>query len=91
MLLDPGFEKLAAGLAGFSTELARGERVLIDAFDVPEDLVVLSGARTVALVSRFDTRARLDGNTTGTVRASCATAFAMSPKMKRCTGYIVYQ
>ena len=40
MLLDPRFEKLAAGLAGFSTELARGERVLIDAFDVPDAMVV---------------------------------------------------
>ncbi len=40
MLLDPRFEKLAAGLAGFSTELARGERVLIDAFDIPDAMVV---------------------------------------------------
>jgi hypothetical protein len=30
-----------------------------DAFDVPEDLAALPGARTVALVSRFATRARL--------------------------------
>ncbi|MEQ1893207.1 MAG: YiiX/YebB-like N1pC/P60 family cysteine hydrolase [Planctomycetota bacterium] len=30
-----------------------------DAFDVPEDLALLPGARTVALVSRFDTHARL--------------------------------
>ena len=47
--------------------------------------------RGIHITDSFDTRARLDGNTTGTVRASCATAFAMSPKMKRCTGYIVYQ
>lgn len=31
-----------------------------DAFDVPEDLAALPGARTIALVSRFATRAGLD-------------------------------
>lgn len=37
---DPRFEKLASVLTGFSTSLARGERVLIDAFDVPEEMVI---------------------------------------------------
>lgn len=37
---DPRFEKLASVLTGFSTSLRRGERVLIDAFDVPEEMVV---------------------------------------------------
>lgn len=33
-----------------------------DAFDVPEDLAALPGTRTVALVSRFATRARLEAH-----------------------------
>ncbi len=40
MLLDPRFDELAAGLTGFSTKLKRGERVLIDAFDVPDAMVI---------------------------------------------------
>ncbi len=40
MIIDPRFERLAEGLAGFSTELAKGERVLIDAFDVPDAMVI---------------------------------------------------
>ena len=40
---DPRYARLAEVLAGFSTELKKGERVLIDAFDVPD-------AFTVALV-----------------------------------------
>ena len=34
------FSKLAAVLTGFSTNLQKGERVLIDAFDIPEAMVV---------------------------------------------------
>jgi aminopeptidase len=37
---DSRFDQLARVLTGFSTSLARGERVLIDAFDVPEDMVI---------------------------------------------------
>jgi aminopeptidase len=40
---DPRFVRLAEVLTGFSTELKKGERVLIDAFDVPD-------AFTIALV-----------------------------------------
>jgi aminopeptidase len=40
MIIDPRFEQLAAGLAGFSTALKKGERVLIDAFDVPDAMVI---------------------------------------------------
>ena len=40
MIIDPRFDQLAAGLTGFSTKLQRGERVLIDAFDVPDAMVV---------------------------------------------------
>ena len=40
MIIDPRFNQLAAGLTGFSTELKPGERVLIDAFDVPDAMVI---------------------------------------------------
>ena len=40
MIIDPRFNKLAEGLAGFSTALKKGERVLIDAFDVPDAMVI---------------------------------------------------
>jgi aminopeptidase len=40
MIIDPRFHQLAEGLAGFSTTLKKGERVLIDAFDVPEAMVI---------------------------------------------------
>lgn len=40
MIIDPRLDRLAEGLTGFSTSLARGERVLIDAFDVPDAMVI---------------------------------------------------
>lgn len=40
MIIDPRFHQLAAGLTGFSTALKKGERVLIDAFDVPDAMVI---------------------------------------------------
>jgi aminopeptidase len=40
MIIDPRFSKLAQGLTGFSTSLKKGERVLIDAFDVPDAMVI---------------------------------------------------
>ncbi len=40
MIIDPRFSQLADGLTGFSTSLAKGERVLIDAFDVPDAMVI---------------------------------------------------
>lgn len=40
MIIDPRFEKLAEGLTAFSTELKKGERVLIDAFDIPDAMVI---------------------------------------------------
>ena len=40
MIIDPRFEQLATGLTGFSTSLRKGERVLIDAFDVPDAMVI---------------------------------------------------
>jgi aminopeptidase len=40
MIIDPRFTRLAEGLAGFSLGLKKGERVLIDAFDIPDAMVV---------------------------------------------------
>jgi aminopeptidase len=40
MIIDPRFNQLAEGLVGFSTALKKGERVLIDAFDVPDAMVI---------------------------------------------------
>ena len=37
---DPRFARLAEVLTGFSCELKKGERVLIDAFDVPDQFVI---------------------------------------------------
>jgi aminopeptidase len=40
MIIDPRFTELAKGLTGFSTALKKGERVLIDAYDVPDAMVI---------------------------------------------------
>jgi len=40
MIIDPRYNDLAKGLTGFSIELKKGERVLIDAFDVPDAMVI---------------------------------------------------
>ena len=40
MIIDPRYTQLAAGLTGFSTALAKGERVLVDAFDIPDAMVI---------------------------------------------------
>jgi aminopeptidase len=37
---DPRFDKLAEVLIGYSTELKRHEKVLIDAFDVPDEMTI---------------------------------------------------
>lgn len=38
--MNPNYTKLADGLTGFSTNLQKGERVLIEAFDIPEAMVI---------------------------------------------------
>jgi len=40
MLTDPRFAKLANGLVSFSVALKKNDRVLIDAFDIPDGMVV---------------------------------------------------
>jgi len=49
---DPRYARLAEVLTGFSTELKKGERALIDAFDVPD-------AFTIALVRAVQDRGAL--------------------------------
>ena len=39
-MLDPRFDALAEVLIGFSTNLKKGERFLIDAYDVPPEIVI---------------------------------------------------
>jgi len=38
--MDPNYEKLAGVLTEFSTDLKKGERVLVDAFDIPDGMVL---------------------------------------------------
>ncbi len=38
--MDPRLNRLAEILTGFSVKLKRGEKVLIDAYDVPDDMIV---------------------------------------------------
>jgi len=40
MIIDSRFTQLAQGICGFSTSLKKGERVLIDAFDIPDAMVI---------------------------------------------------
>jgi len=37
---DPRFDKLAKSLTGFSTALRRGDKVLIEGFDIPEEMTI---------------------------------------------------
>jgi aminopeptidase len=39
-MTDPRYTKLADALTGYSTQLRKGERVLIDAYDVPDAMVI---------------------------------------------------
>jgi len=52
--MDLRYEKLAKVLTGFSTRLKKGDRVLIDAFDIPDLMVVvlIRAARTFGAVLR---------------------------------------
>ena len=37
---DPRFDKLAAQLTSFSTKLQRGDKVLLEGFDIPEEMTI---------------------------------------------------
>lgn len=45
-MFDPRFDALAEVLTGFSTRLQKGEKVLIDVFDIPPEMVVSLIRRT---------------------------------------------
>jgi aminopeptidase len=49
---DPRFDKLAHGLVNFSTKLGEGDKVLIDAFDIPDEMTIalVRAARTVGAI-----------------------------------------
>ena len=49
---DPRFDRLAHGLITFSTRLQKGEKVLIDAFDIPPEMTIalIRAARSVGAV-----------------------------------------
>src|SRR5690242_19313574 len=49
---DPRFDRLAHGLVTFSTKLKKGDKVLIDAFDIPPEMTValIRAARSVGAV-----------------------------------------
>ncbi len=49
---DPRFDRLAHGLVTFSTKLQPGEKVLIDAFDIPPEMTIalIRAARSVGAV-----------------------------------------
>jgi len=39
-MMDPRYEKLADVLIGYSTKLEKGEKILIETFDIPEEMIV---------------------------------------------------
>ncbi len=49
---DPRFDQLAKNLVGFSVSLRKGDRLLIDAFDIPDTMVIalIRAARAVGAV-----------------------------------------
>ena len=49
---DPRFDKLARLLVGYSTKLQKGDKVLIDSFDIPEEMTiaVIRAARAAGAV-----------------------------------------
>ena len=49
MIIDSRYLELAKGLTSFSCELKKGERVLIDAFDIPDAMVIALIRATRAL------------------------------------------
>jgi aminopeptidase len=93
MLTDPRFDELAGVLTGFSTNLQKGERVLIDAFDVPDAMVVAlirAARRRGALPFALLHHARVTRELmTGAVEAQYAPHAAVElARMKRMDAYI---
>jgi aminopeptidase len=90
---DTRYDQLAGVLTGFSTKLQRGERVLIDAFDVPDEIVVAliraaraRGALPYVQVNRATiSREMLRGATKEQVQVSASLELA---RMKKMDAYI---
>lgn len=90
---DTRYDQLAGVLTGFSTRLQRGERVLIDAFDVPDDIVIAliraaraRGALPFVQVNRATiSREMLRGATKDQVKVSAGIELA---RMKKMDAYI---
>lgn len=90
---DPRYARLAEVLTGFSTELKKGERVLIDAFDVPDTFTIelvraaqARGALPYVNVQRARiTRELLKGASAGQYATTAAIELA---RMKRMQAYI---
>ena len=86
---DPRYARLAEVLTGFSCELKKGERVLIDAFDVPEAFVIalVRGARErgaipyVNLQNARITRELLQGASTDQYQLTADIELARMQKM----------
>jgi len=74
MIIDLRYAELATLLTSFSTELRKGERVLIDAYDVPDAMVIalLRAARARGAHPYVQLhRARITRELGGAVRAAC--------------------
>ncbi|HEY5550934.1 MAG TPA: aminopeptidase [Opitutaceae bacterium] len=90
---DTRYDQLAGVLTGFSTQLKRGERVLIDAFDVPDDIVIaliraarVRGALPYVQVNRATiSREMLRGATKDQVATAARLELA---RMKKMDAYI---
>src|ERR1700734_3473026 len=55
---DPRFDKLAHGLVNFSTKLGKGDKVLIDTFDVPDEMTIalIRAARAAGAIPLVQTQ-----------------------------------
>ena len=87
--MEPNYTKLAAVLTGFSTNLQKGERVMIDAFDIPEAMTIalVRAARDRGAVPFVNinnariSRELLNGVVEGQYEAQCEWELARMEKM----------
>ncbi len=91
--MDPRYLELAKVLTGFSTSLKKGENVLIDAIDIPDDMVIalVRAARQLGAVPQVNLqRNRLNREL---IREGCEAQFKLAadlelPRMKKMQAYI---
>jgi aminopeptidase len=55
---DPRYDKLAHGLVNFSTKLGKGDKVLIDTFDIPDEMTIalIRAARAAGAIPLVQTQ-----------------------------------